>query len=177
MSHEDYMMIFGSNIYANPEYSVWYEGDKNIGEKVHLFTLENSENGLLLTAELQGKDGSTIAKIDKNKVSLLNENLEIKGQIEHENGLTVTRTEDGQVIFNAGINEDGYLAVTGVFHVNNKVIEISADTVKIDQEIRQTIKGINVHGTFFVGIGEITITDEGLKFYTPEEKNCNFKQA
>lgn len=175
MSHEDYMLVFGSNIYANPEYSVWYEGDKNI--RVHLFTLENSDNGLLLTTELQDKDGSPMAKIDKNKVSLLNENLEMKGQIEQENGLAVTRKEDGQIIFNARINEDGYLAVTGVFHVNNKLIEISADTVKIDQEIRQTIKGVNVHGTFFVGIGEITMTDEGLKFYTSEEKSCNSKQA
>lgn len=177
MSHDDYMLIFGSNIYANPEYSVWYEGDKDIGNRIQLFTLENSDNDLLLTTELQDEHGNPIAKIEKNELSLLNENLEVEGEIERGNGFTITRKNDGKIFFNARITEDGYLAVTGDFYVNNKEIQISADTVKIDREIRQTIKGVNVHGTFFVGIGEITITDEGLKFYTPEDKKCNFNPS
>ena len=44
----------------------------------------------------------------------------------------LTGKEDGTVIFNARITEDGYVAVTGLFYIGGKKIHISGDTVKID---------------------------------------------
>ncbi|HPS89387.1 MAG TPA: hypothetical protein PLC35_05365, partial [Methanosarcina vacuolata] len=67
-------------------------------------------------------------------------------------------------IFNAKITEDGYVAVSGIFYVGGKKIHITDRTVEINDTPRQTINGVNVHDTFFVGNYDITITDDGLKF-------------
>ena len=176
MSHEDYMLILGKNVYANPEYTVSYEVDKDTPDRINLFTLENRENGLILTTEIRDEHANLIAKIDKNEVTQVNEKFDVEGEIETGPGFTLTGKEDGTVIFNARITEDGYVAVTGLFYIGGKKIHISDDTVKIDDVTRQTIKGMNIHDNFFVGIGDITITDDGLKFYTPDDCNphhCN----
>jgi len=61
MTHEDYMLIFGSNVYADQMYTVSYQ-DRDTGDRTPLFTLENSEDGLILTAEIRDKDSELIAK-------------------------------------------------------------------------------------------------------------------
>jgi hypothetical protein len=170
MSSEEYMLIFGSNIYANPTYTILFGEDEKIEDRIHLLTLENSDKGLLLTTEIQDESGNPVAKIDKNNLTQTAEKFEIQGKIESETGLTVTKKEGNTVIFNARITEDGYIAVAGTYYIKGKKIEISDSEIKIDGELRQTIKGINIHGTFFVGVGDITITEDGLKFYNTENE-------
>lgn len=164
MTHEDYMFIMGSNVYADTEYKLSYQADKNTGDKSHLFTLENSENGLILTTEIRGENSELIAKIDRNKFIQVNENFDVEGEIERGKGLTLIRKEDGTVIFNARITEDQYIAVTGTFYVAGKKIYITDRKVEIDNVPRQTINGVNVHDVFFVGTYDITLTDNGVTF-------------
>lgn len=175
MSSEEYMLIFGSNIYANPTYTILFGEDEKIEDRIHLLTLENSDNGLLLTTDIQDESGNPVAKIDKNSFTQGAEKFDAKGEIESETGLTVRKKGDNATIFSARITEEGYIAVTGTYYIKGKKIEISDSDVKIDGEPRQTIKGINIHGTFFVGVGEITITDDGLKFYNSDNEGnaCN----
>jgi len=163
MAHEDYMLILGANIYANPIYSVLYQADKNTQEKINLFTLENGDSGLILTTEIQDENSDLIAEIDKNKFIQVNEKFDVEGEIEEGNGFTLTRKEDGAVIFNARITEDGYVAVTGIFHVGGKKVYVADREVKIDDTPRQTINGVNMHDSIFVGTPEITLTDEGVR--------------
>jgi hypothetical protein len=164
------MLALGANVYANPTYTVSYEVDKNTRENVPLFALENSDKGLILTTELKDESGKLIAKIDKNKPVSVDESLEIKGEIENGDGLSLAKKDDGTVILNARITKDGYAAVSGIFYAGGKKIYIADDAVKIDDVPHQTIKGMNVHNSIFVGTGDITITDEGLKFYPPKEE-------
>jgi len=163
MGHDDYMLILGANIYANPIYTVLYQADKNTEDKIHLFTLENSESSLILTTEIQDENSNIIAKIDKNEFIQVDEKFDVKGEIEKENGLTLTRKEGDAVVLNARITEDGYVAVTGIFHVGGKKIYVADREVRINDEPRQTINGVNVHDSIFVGTPEITLTDEGVK--------------
>lgn len=163
MAHEDYMLIFGANIYANPTYTVLYQADKNSEDKIHLFTLENSEGNLILTTEIQDEYSNIIAKIDKNEFTQVGEKFDVKGEIEQEDGLTITKKEGDAVIFNARITEDGYVAVTGIFHVAGKKIYVADREIKINDEPRQNINGVNVHDSIFVGTPVVTLTDEGVK--------------
>jgi hypothetical protein len=170
MSDNDYMLILGANVYANPTYKVSYEVDKNTRESIPLFTLENTDKGLILSTEIKDESGNIIAKIDNNKPALVDESLDLKGEIEKGAGLTLTRKNEDTALLNARITEDGYVAVIGTFFAGGKKIYISNEAVKIDDEPRQTIKGVNLHNSIFVGTGDITITDEGLMFYPPEEE-------
>jgi hypothetical protein len=172
MSDNDYMLALGANVYANPTYIVTYEIDKTTRDNIHLFTLENSNEGLILTAEVKDEAGNLVAKVDKNKLTLGDERIYVKGEIEKGPGLTLARKDDDTVILNTRITGDGYVAVTGTFHAGGKKIYIADDAVKIDDVNCQTIKGVNVHNSIFVGTGDITITDEGLKFYPPQEEQA-----
>ncbi|AKB67838.1 hypothetical protein [Methanosarcina mazei] len=163
MTHEDYMLIFGSNVYADQMYTVSYQ-DRDTGDRTPLFTLENSEDGLILTAEIRDKDSELIAKIDRNEFTQIKENFDVQGEIENEKGLTLTGKENGDVVFNARITEDGYVAVSGTFYAEGKKIFITDRKVEINDTPRQTINGVNVHDTIFIGNNNITITDDGLKF-------------
>lgn len=163
MSQEDYMLILGTNVYANPTYIVSYEADKENGDRINLFTLENGEKGLILTAEIRDEHANLIAKIDKNEFIQLNEKFDAKGEIEKGSGFTLKKKEDGTVIFNARITEDGYVAVTGILYIKGKKIHIADDAVKIDEVPLQTLNGVNVHHTYFIGTGEITLADDGMK--------------
>jgi hypothetical protein len=156
------MMILGSNVYADQLYTVSYQ--ENTGEKTHIFTLENSDNGPILTAEMRGKDSELIAKIDRNKFTQINEKFNVQGEIEKGNGLTLTGTENGNVILNARITEDGYVVVSGIFYVRGKKIHITDRKVEINDTPRQTINGVAVHDTIFIGNNNIILTDDGLKF-------------
>ena len=162
MAHEDYMLIFGSNVYADQIYTVSYQ--ENTGEKNHLFTLENSDDGPILTAEIRDKDSEIIAKIDRNEFTQINEKYNVQGEIEKGNGLILTEKENGNVICNSKITEDGYITVSGVFYVGGKKIHITDRKVEINDIPRQTINGVNVHDTIFIGNNNITVTDNGLKF-------------
>jgi hypothetical protein len=138
--------------------------DNNTGDKTHLFTLENYDGDLILTTEIQDEDSELIVKVDRNKFTQLSEKLDVQGEITKENGLMLTRREDGNVILNAKITEDGYVAVSGIFYVGGKKIHITDRKVEINDVPKQTINGVNVHDTIFVGNNNITLTDEGLKF-------------
>lgn len=164
MTHDDYMLILGSNVYADPTYTVSYQADKNTGDRTHLFTLENCDGDLILTTEIRDKDSELIAKIDKNKFTQINEKFDVEGEIEKRNGLTLIKKETGDVIFNARITEDGYVAVSGTFYVEGKKIHITDRKVEINDTPSQTINGVDIHDTFFIGNNDITLTDDGLKF-------------
>jgi len=164
MTHDDYMLILGSNIYADQAYMVSYQTDKETGDRTHLFTLENTDGNLTLTTEIRDENSELIAKIDRNELTQINEEFDVQGEIEKENGLTLTKRENGDVIFNAKIIEDGYVAVSGIFYVGGKKIRVTDRTVEINDIPRQTINGVNVHDTFFVGNYDITLTDDGLRF-------------
>lgn len=163
MANEEYMLILGANVYANPTYTVWYQADKNTGDKVPLFTLENGESSLNLTTEIKDENSSLIAKIDKNELIQVNDKFNAQGKIEEGNGFSLTRKADGAVILNAKITEIGYVAVTGVFHIGGKKIYIAERAAEIDGVPRQTINGLNMHDSIFVGTPEITLTDEGVR--------------
>lgn len=164
MTHDDYMLILGSNIYADQAYMVSYQTDKETGDRTHLFTLENTDGNLTLTTEIRDENSELIAKIDRNELTQINKKFDVQGEIEKENGLTLTKRENGDVIFNAKIIEDGYVAVSGIFYVGGKKIRVTDRTVEINDIPRQTINGVNVHDTFFVGNYDITLTDDGLRF-------------
>lgn len=164
MTHDDYMLILGSNIYADQAYMVSYQTDIETGDRTHLFTLENSDGNLTLTTEIRDENSELIAKIDRNDLTQINKNFDVQGEIEKGNGLTLTNRENGDVIFNTKITEDGYVAVSGIFYVGGKKIRITDRTVEINDTPRQTVNGVNVHDTFFVGNYDITLTDDGLRF-------------
>lgn len=163
MTRDDYMLILGSNVYADPVYTLSYQANKNTGDKTHLFTLENCDGGLILTTEIRDENSELIAKIDRNEIIQINEKFGVHGDIEKENGLTLTRKEDGTVIFSAGITEDQYIVVTGIFYAGGKKIRITDRTVEIDDVPRQTVNGVAMHDTIFVGTCNITLTDDGVK--------------
>ena len=163
MTRDDYMLILGSNVYADPVYRLSYQPEKNSGDRIPLFTLENCDGSLILTTEIRDENSEIIAKIDKNVFIQINENFDAQGEIEKENGLTLTRTEDGAVIFNAKITEDQYVEVAGTFYVGGKKIRITDRTVEINDVPRKAVNGVEMHDTIFVGTCDITITDDGLK--------------
>lgn len=162
MTHDDYMLILGTNVYADQMYTVSYQD--NTGDRTHLFTLENLDDGLALTTEIRDEDSEIIAKIERNEFTQINEKFDIQGEIEKGNGLTITERESCDVILNARITEDGYVAVSGTFYVGSKKISIADRKVEINDTPRQTINGVNVHDTIFIGNNNITLTDDGLKF-------------
>ena len=162
MVHDDCMLILVANIYANPTYTVLYQADRNTENKITLFTLENSESGLILTTEIQDENSNLIAKIDKNKLIQIDEKFDAQGKIEEGNGLMLTRKEDGAVILNTRITEDGYVAVKGIFYLGDKKIYVADRAIEINDVSRQTINGVNMHDSIFIGTPEITLTDDGV---------------
>lgn len=163
MTHDDYMLILGSNVYADPVYRLSYKPDRNTGDRIPLFTLENCDDGLILTTEIRDENSDLIAKIDKNEFIQLNENFDAQGEIEIGSGLTLTRKENGAVIFNVRITEDQYVAVTGTFYVGDEKIHITDRTVEINDVSRKSVNGVDMHDAIFVGTCDITITDDGLR--------------
>jgi len=163
MTRDDYMLILGSNVYADPVYRLSYQAEKDTGNKTDLFTLENCNSGLVLTTDIRDENSELIAKIDKNEFIQLNEKYDVKGEIEKGDGLTLTKKEDGTVIFNAKITEDQYVEVTGTFYAEGKKIRITDRTVEINDMPRKSVNGVDMHDTIFVGTCDITITDNGVK--------------
>lgn len=163
MVRDDYMLILGSNVYADPVYNLSYQPDGNSGDRTLLFTLENCDGSLLLTTEIRDENSEIIAKIDRNELIQINENFDVQGEIEKGNGLVLTMKDGGTVIFNAKITEDQYVEVTGTFYVGDKKIRITDRTVEINDVPKKTVNGVDMHDAIFVGTCDITITDDGLK--------------
>ena len=161
MTH-DYMLILGSNVYAGPVYRLSYKPDQNNEGRIPLFALENCDGGLVLTTEIRDENSNLIAKIEKNEFIQLNENFEAEGRIEAGSGFTLTRKEDKTVIFNVRITEDRYVVVTGTFYVEDKKIRITDSSVEINDVSRKSINGVDMHDAIFVGICDITLTNDGM---------------
>jgi hypothetical protein len=161
MTH-DYMLIFGSNVYADPVYRLSYKPDQNNKDRVPLFTLENCDGDLVLKTEIRDENSNLIAKIDKNEFIQLTENLEAEGRIEAGSGFTLTRKKDKTVIYNVRITEDRYVVVTGTFYVEDKKIRITDSSVEINDVSRKSINGVDMHDAIFVGTCDITLTNDGM---------------
>jgi hypothetical protein len=162
MTKDEYMLILGSNIYADQVYTLSYQANKNTGNKIHLITLEKCDNDLILTTEIRDENLDLIAKINNNELIQVDEKFDVQGEIEKGNGFTLTRKKDSTVIFNARITEEGYIAVNGIFYAEGKKIHITDSEVTIDDVPRQTINGVNIHNSIFIGTSDIVITDDGV---------------
>ncbi len=162
MTKDEYMLILGSNIYADQVYTLSYQANKNTGNKIQLITLEKCDDGLILTTEIRDENSDLIAKINNNELIQVDEKFDVRGEIEKGNGFTLTRKKDNTVIFNARITEDGYIAVNGIFYAEGKKIHISDREVTIDDVLRKTINGVNMHNSIFIGTSDIMITDDGV---------------
>jgi hypothetical protein len=96
-----------------------------------MFTIEDSNQGLVLSTELRDVDKNIIVKIRKNKIERLNDNkYKVDGTIGIGNDFKVTRIEDNTVIFNLNANSES-VKVTGSFFFLDREIEITADRVNI----------------------------------------------
>ena len=162
MTKDEYMLILGSNIYADQVYTVSYQANKNTGNKIHLITLEKCDNDLILTTEIRDENSDLIAKINNNELIQVDEKFDVQGEIKKGNGITLTRKKDNTVIFNARITEEGYIAVNGIFYAEGKKIHITDSEVTIDDVPPQTINGVNMHNSIFIGTSDILITDSGI---------------
>ena len=139
-----------------------YQANKNTGDKIHLATLKNCNNSLILTTELRDEDSDLIAKINDNELIQVDQKFDVHGKIEKENGLTLTRKNGGTVIFNVRITEDGYVTVNGIFYAAGKKIHTADSEVTIDDAPQQTINGVKMHDSIFIGTSDILITDSGI---------------
>jgi hypothetical protein len=52
--------------------------------------------------------------------------------------------------------------VNGIFYVEGKKIHITNSEVTIDDIPRQTINGMSMHSSIFIGTSDIMITDDGV---------------
>jgi len=162
MTKDEYMLILGSNIYADQVYTLSYQANKNTGNKIHLITLEKCDNDLILTTEIRDENSDLIAKINDNELIQVDQKFDVHGKIEKGNGLTLTRKNDSTVIFNARITEEGYIAVNGIFYAEGKKIHITDSEVTIDDALQQTINCMKMHDSIFIGTSYILLTDSGI---------------
>lgn len=96
-----------------------------------MFTIEDSNQGLILNTELRDADKNIIVKIRKNKIGKLNDNkYKVDGTIGIGNDFKVTRIEDNTVIFNLNANSES-VKVTGSFFFLDREIELTADRASI----------------------------------------------
>ena len=164
MAKDEYMLILGSNIFADQVYTLSYKANKNTGNKIQLITLKKCDDDLFLTTEIRDENSDLIAKINNNELIQVDEKFDVQGEIEKGNGFVLTRKKDNTVIFNARITEDGYIAVNGIFYAEGKKIHITDSEVTIDDVPQQTINGVNMHNSIFIGTSDIMITDDGVWF-------------
>ncbi|MGB9133099.1 MAG: hypothetical protein WCB90_10885 [Methanosarcina sp.] len=159
----NYKLKMGSNVYVNPTYKVSYEGNKPAGSTIHLFSLENSSKGLLLTTEIRDENNHFLAKIIKNKIDYVCEKYDAHGVIEKGLGFMIKGKEDGNIIFSAKITRDGYVAVTGNFHAGGKKLLISDETLRINDVSQENVNYVGAYGNIYSGIEDIVITAHGVK--------------
>jgi hypothetical protein len=168
MNFINYKLNLGSNLFDQPIYAVSYEKDKNTGDKIHLFTLENSDHGLLLTTEIRDKDDDRLATIYRNEFKHIRfDKIDAYGEIEIDPGLTLIRKSDNVAIFNAKLNKDGCVAVTGTFCLGkSKKCQITDEKLLIkvydSEDLNSFPETYQLFGNQFYGPGGVTITDNGI---------------
>lgn len=158
----NYKLKIGSNIYVNPVYNVSYEGVRPAGTK-HLFTLENSSKGMVLSTEIFDEKGHLIARVIKNKIEFVCEKFEAHGVIEQGLGFMIKGKKDGKILFNARTTKEGYAAVTGTFYAGNKKIYVTDEVLRINDESQENVNFVSTHGSIYSDIGDINITSHGVK--------------
>ncbi len=158
----NYKLKMGSNVYVNPAYNVSYEGNKPAGTK-HLFSLENSNTGLILTTEIFDENNHLLARIVKNKIEYVCKKFDAHGVIEKGLGFMIKGREDGNIIFSARVIKDGYVAVTGTFHVGSKKILITDEILRVNEVSQENVNFVRAYGNIYSGIRDINITSHGVK--------------
>ena len=157
-----YKLKMGSNVYVNSTYNVSYEGIRPAGTK-HLFSLENSSKGLILTTEIFDEHNHLLARIIKNKIDYVCGKYDAHGVIEKGLGFMIKGKEDGNIIFSARIAKEGYIAVTGTFHVESKKLLITDEILRINDVSQENVNFVRAYGNIYSGIGDINITAHGVK--------------
>lgn len=99
--------------------------------KMHLFTIEDSEQGLILTTELRDVNKNKIAKIKKNTIEELNKDYKIEGVINNGTDFRVIRKNDGLVIFNIR-TIDETIKVTGFFNFVGLELNVTDDAIYVN---------------------------------------------
>lgn len=99
--------------------------------KIDLFTIEDSNNGLILTTELRDVNKDIIAKIKKNTIEELNKDYKIEGAINNGTGFRVIRKNDGLVIFNIR-TIDETIKVTGFFDFAGWELNVTDDAIYVN---------------------------------------------
>lgn len=96
-----------------------------------MFTIEDSNQGLILSTELRNANKNLIVKIRKNKIEKLDDNkYKVDGTIGIGNDFKVTRIADGTVIFNLNANSES-VKVTGSFFFLDREIEVTTDRAHV----------------------------------------------
>jgi len=96
-----------------------------------IFTVEDSNQGLILNTELRDANKNVIAKINRNTIEKLDNNkYEVDGIIGVGNDFKVIRKGDNVVIFNLKADNES-VKITGLFSFYGSEIEITADRVHI----------------------------------------------
>lgn len=96
-----------------------------------MFTIEDSNQGLILDTELRDADKNIIVKINRNIIEKLDDNkYKVNGIIGVGNDFKVIRKDDNAVIFNLKADNES-VKVTGSFFFLDREVEITADQVHI----------------------------------------------
>ena len=94
-----------------------------------MFTMEDSNQGLILNTELRDADKRIIVKINKNTIEKLDDNkYKVDGIIGVGNDFKVIRIDDEAVVFNLKADNES-VKVTGLFFFLDQEIEITPDQV------------------------------------------------
>ncbi len=99
--------------------------------KMHLFTVEDSNKGLVLTTELRDSNKDIIVKIKNNTIEKLNEVYKTEGKIEDGSSFRVIRKNDGLIIFNIR-TIDETIKVTGFFDFVGWELNVTDDVIYIN---------------------------------------------
>ena len=96
----------------------------------HLFTIEDSDLGLLVSADLRDKDSNPIVKITKNEIEKLDDKYKTNGVIGESESFKVIRKEDNVVMFDVKTIHDS-IKVTGYFYFGGREYSITENEVLI----------------------------------------------
>ena len=161
MTKDEYMLILGSTFMQIQCIHCHIKRIRTLETRYTWLLWKNCTTSLILTTEIRDENSDLIAKINDNELIQVDEKFDVQGEIEKGNGLTLTRKKDSTVIFNVRITEDGYVTVNGIFYAEGKKIHIADREVTIDDAPQQTINGVKMHDSIFIGTSDIMITDSG----------------
>lgn len=132
MNGKNYALLLGSNKYIHDKYRIFYEKDGKAGLYEPYLTLENTNHGLVLTADIYLRYNERAATVEKNKTSVLDDNYYWTGAIENGEGLKLIEKSTNQVKFNVFITNEGDACVTGTLILEKMRLYITRDFIKID---------------------------------------------